>query len=285
MWKIGVITWAFEASRPSFGPAQTRGTRMTIEEAIRQIREMGFDAVEPVIWNIKDFPKSRRQKIGEEIKSLNLEVPNMCLNDNVYVWSEPVYTSIDKNVREGMVERVKEGINVALEWNCKCISLWPGSDSIPLKIPYWKAWKYLVDVISKCAKISEELGVPIALEYKPENILNNVDSTLRLLSEVNSNNIGVLLDTGHAIVAREHLPTVVEMLNKKLLHVHFDDNYGDWDRDMPPGTVHNFKPFLEALKRINYKGCLSMDVWPHEDARKEIELGKKYLEKLIRELE
>jgi len=284
-WKVSVLTWAFEAARPGFGPVQTRGTRMTTEEATRQIAEMGFDAFEFVIWNMDDFPKSRRQKIKEEIESLNLEMVNICCNDNVYVWSGPVYTSPDEKVRAGIVKRIKQEIEAAVEWDCKCIGIWPGSDVIPFKIPYWEAWKYLVDTISRCAKIAEDHGVLIALEYKPENVLNNVDSTLRILKEVNSEKVGALLDTGHAIVAREHLPTVVEMLNGKLFHIHVDDNYGDWDRDMPPGTVHDFKPFLEALKRIGYKGSLSMDIWPYEDPYKEIKMGKDYLENLMREIQ
>ena len=123
----------------------------------------------------------------------------------------------------------------------------------------------------------------IALEYKPENILNNADSTLRAIQEVNSESLGALLDTGHAIVAREHLPTVTEMLRRKLFHVHIDDNYGDWDRDLPPGSVHNFEPFIQALRRIGYRGFLSMDIWPYEDAWKEIGLGKEYLERIIEE--
>jgi len=284
LWKLSVLTWAFEAARPGFGPLQTRGLRMTTEEAIRQIAEMGFDAVELVIWNIEDFSKPRRRKIREELESLDLEMVNICCNDNVYVWSGPVYTSPDENVRRSIVQRIKQETEAAVEWDCKCIGIWPGSDPIPPKIPYWESWNHLVDAISQCAKVAEDHGVLIALEYKPENILNNVDSTLRILKEVNSDNVGALLDTGHAIVAREHLPTAVEMLNGKLFHVHIDDNYGDWDRDLPPGTVHNFKPFLEALKRVGYKGCLSMDIWPYEDPHKEVRMGKDYLEKLMREV-
>jgi len=283
-WKLGVLTWAFEAARPGFGPSQTRGTRITAEDAMHRIAELGFDAVELVIWNIEDFPKVRRRKIREELASLKLEMTSICCNDNVYVFSGPVYTSQDEKVRDGIVKRIKEEIQAAIEWNCKCIGIWPGSDVIPLKIPYWEAWKNLVETITACAKVAEDYGVSIALEYKPENVLNNVDSILRILGEVGSDSVGALLDTGHAIVAREDLPTVVEMLGPKLFHTHVDDNYGDWDRDMPPGAVHNFRPFLEALKRVGYKGCLSMDVWPYEDPDKEIKMGKDYLERLMREI-
>ena len=284
MWKLSVLTWAFEAARPGFGPVQTRGVRMTTEEAINQIAKMGFHEVELVVWDIEDFPKSRRQKIKEQLESSGLEMVNICCNDNVYVWSGPVYTSPDEKVRKGAINRIEKEIEAAVEWDCKCIGIWPGSDLIPPRIPYWEAWKHFVDTISRCAKIAEDYGVRIALENKPENILNNADSTLRAIKDVSSEAVGALLDTGHAIVAREHLPTVVEILGKNLFHTHVDDNYGDWDRDMPPGSVHNFRPFLEALKRIGYEGCLSMDIWPYEDPHKEVKIGKDYLERLMHEL-
>ncbi len=283
MFKLSVLTWAFEAARPGFGPSQTRGLKMKTEDAIRRIGEMGFDGVELVIWNIDDFPASRIERIKDEVGRFRLEVANICCNDNVYVWSGPVYTNPDHKVRDEIVKRIEREAKAASDLNCKYLGVWPGSETIPLKMEYWKAWRYFIDTISRCVKVAEDYGVKIALEYKPENILNNADSTLRAIQEVNSESLGALLDTGHAIVAREHLPTVTEMLRKKLFHVHIDDNYGDWDRDLPPGSVHNFEPFIQALRRIGYRGFLSMDIWPYEDAWKEIGLGKEYLERIIEE--
>jgi xylose isomerase len=263
---------------------QARGVKMTMEEAVRKVAEMGFDGVELTIWDVDAFDEARRKRIGEEVESLGIEISTVGCNDNVYIWNSPVYANPDGAVRDEMVRRVGRTIEAALEWNCELVGLWPGSDTVPLKTSYRKAWDLLVDTFSRCAKIAEEHKVRIAAEYKPECILGSAESTLRLIQAVNSDNLGALLDTGHSIVAREHLPTVVDMLGEKLFHIHVDDNYGDWDRDMPPGTVHNFSEFLEALKRVGYRGYLSMDVWPYEDPEREIRTGKDYLERLIRDI-
>jgi xylose isomerase len=284
MWKLSVISWAFEAARGGFGPAQTRGVKMTLEEAVQKIAEIGFDGVELVIWDIDAFDKSRRAKLREEIESLGIEVSSIGCNDNTYIWNTPVWTNPDAKVRDEMVRRVRQTIAAALEWNCGLVGLWTGSDTIPLKTPYRKAWDLLVDSFSRCARIAEEHKVRLAAEYKLENILGNADSTLRLIQDVNSEFLGALMDTGHSLVAREHLPTVADMLGDKLFHVHVDDNYGDWDRDMPPGTVHDFTGFLEQLNRVGYKGYLSMDVWPYEDAEKEVRMGRDYLLRAMRHI-
>jgi len=283
LWKLSVITWAFEAARQGFGPAQVRGVKMTTEEAVDKIGAMKFDGVEIAVWNIDEFyPK--REAIKEKLQAHGLELSNICCNDNVYVWSAPVYTNPDVKVRDEMVQRFEKTLDVAMELGCKSVSIWPGSDVIPLKIPYNKAWNLLIETLARCARAAEDRDLKVPLEYKPENILGSADSTLRAVKAVNSKNMGVLLDTGHAIVAREHLPTVTELLRNYLLHVHVDDNYADWDRDLPPGYVHNFEPFLKTLKEVGYKGYLSLDVWPYEDAEKEVGFGKTYLEKLILDL-
>jgi xylose isomerase len=284
MWKLSVISWAFEAARGGFGPAQTRGVKMTLEEAVQKIAEIGFDGVELVIWDIDAFDKARRTKLREEIESLEIEVSSIGCNDNTYIWNTPVWTNPDAKVRDDMVRRVRQTVEAAVEWNCRLVGLWTGSDTIPLKIPYRNAWDLLVDSFSRCARIAEEHKVRLAAEYKLENILGNADSTLRLIQDVNSEFLGALLDTGHSLVAREHLPTAADMLGDKLFHVHVDDNYGDWDRDMAPGTVHDFTGFLEQLKRVGYKGYLSMDVWPYEDAEKEVRMGRDYLLRAMRNI-
>jgi len=258
---------------------------MTLDEALNQIAKLGFDAVEPVIWDVESLRKSQILNIKEELKFLNLETANICCNDNVYVWrGAPVYTNPDEKIRKDMISRLKKAVEIAVEWNCNSVGLWPGSDTFPLKINYWKAWNLFIDTVSKCAKIAEDYGVRILLEYKPECILNNADSILRAIEQIGSENIGVLLDTGHSFVAREDLPTVVEMFGDKLFHIHVDDNPGDWDRDLPPGVIHNFEPFFAKLKETGYKGYISMDVWPYEDPSNEIACGKEYLERVMRSL-
>jgi len=253
---------------------------MSTEQAIDKIAAMKFDGVEIAVWNIEEF-WPRREAIKEKLQAHGLELSNIGCNDNVYVWNGPVYTNPDVKVRDEMVRRFEKTLDVAAELGCRSVSIWPGSDTIPFRTQYHKAWKLLVETLAMCARAAEERDLQVPLEYKPENILSNADSTLRAIEAVNSENMGALLDTGHAIVAREHLPTVTEMLGNHLLHVHIDDNYADWDRDLPPGYVHNFEPFLRALKKVGYKGYLSLDVWPYEDAEKEIGFGKVYLERLM----
>ena len=94
--------------------------------------------------------------------------------------------------------------------------------------------------------------------------------TLLVTKEIGLPNVGVTIDTGHALVAGENVAESVVILQeygKKLFHMHFNDNYGSWDDDMIVGSVH-FPMFIETmyyLKETGYNRWLSMDQYPYRE--------------------
>jgi sugar phosphate isomerase/epimerase len=141
------------------------------------------------------------------------------------------------------------------------IGVWPGADVLDRQTPYQEKWATLVASLGEVARVLKDRGTRLAVEYKPHELVANADSALRLCDSIGSPNIGVLLDTGHALWAAEDLPIVVRMLGSRLFHVHLDDTPGDIDRDLPPGRHHNFGPFFEALATSGYRGLLSLDMY------------------------
>ncbi len=284
MWKLAAITWAFESVGYAVGPHRIVRSGLPLVEALEKIAEIGLDGAELAIWDIDQFKKQQMQSIRELLAKTGLTVCNICFNDGVHIYDGPAYTSSDRSVREDILRRFGETIDFASGCGCKSIAIWPGIDVFPLQETYWKAWENFTTIVSECADLSKSSGILTSLEYKPECILPNADSVLRAIKDIGSSNLGALLDTGHAIVAKEDLATVVEMFGDRLFHVHVDDNPGDWDRDMPPGSVHDFIPFLRSLRKAGYRGFLSMDIWPRTDPYQEVQSGKTYLKKAMSEL-
>lgn len=281
MLEVSIIDWVFEAPITPFGPGERR-LRMTPEEAIRKIAELGFRGVDLAIWDVDEWPDSRVKRIKDEtLIPYNLKVPSICFNDPVTFY-KPGYSNPDEKIRRDIVRRAEKSMKVANELGSRVIAIWPGSDPVP-KRGYWNAWRYFIDTVIQIARKARDYGMLVALEYKPENIIYNVDSTLRAIEQISMDNVGALIDTGHAIIAKEDLETAVDMLGRKLFFVHIDDNPGDWDRDMPPGTVHNFEPFIRALRDVGYDGFLSLDLFS-EDPVADAKRSKEYLERIIRSL-
>jgi len=149
--------------------------------------------------------------------------------------------------------------------------------------PYWTIWDRFVNTVAECVDHVAEEGLKVTVEYKRRDpaefqILNNSDTFIRLAESIRSTKLEACLDTGHAIQCREHLPSVVNKLGKWIFHVHLDDNYGDWNDDLPPGYVHDFSSFFQALRAVDYRGYLMFDLFPLVDPFGEVRRSKEYVQ-------
>jgi sugar phosphate isomerase/epimerase len=111
---------------------------------------------------------------------------------------------------------------------------------------------------------TEGTGLVLLLEpaHKAEStLILTVADGLRMIEEVGSERLGILLDTGHANVNGENLAKVVASLRDVPFHVHIDDNHGDSDAHLIPGDGKiDFAPFARALQRVNYQGFVSAEL-------------------------
>jgi xylose isomerase len=88
--------------------------------------------------------------------------------------------------------------------------------------------------------------------------------TLYLCERLGLPNVGVTVDVGHALLARETPAEVVCLAAQahRLFYLHLNDNGREWDWDMLPGAV-NLWDLLEVLfylDRLDWEGWLSYDV-------------------------
>jgi len=262
-----------------------------VEEVMKGLRDLGFDGIELGVFNpAKDGSPNELQRVTRLLSSFGLEVPNVYI-DIAGHWPMAAFTHPDPKVRHDVVGLVTTGVEIAKGVGTKTIGISPDCDGFPhpFGVGYEDAWNWMVEGISACADAASGSVMSFAFEYKPKETRNfsliaNADGALRLVERVGSNNMGVLLDTGHAMYAKEDLPTTVEKLGRKLFHVHIDDNYGDWDDDLVPGAVHDFTEFFRALRRINYEGYVGLDIYPMQDPFGEVKKSKEYIGEMYAKL-
>ena len=195
---------------------------------------------------------------------------------NVNVKGEPkwLYGSVsspDAKVRAEAVEYMKTGLDYAAVLGCNKVTiafLNDGSD-YPFEFDFERAFNDAVACVREAAAYRPD--VRLSLEYKPSEprvhcFLNNAGKMAYFCEKVGLDNVGVTLDTGHALQAQEVLGDSLAFLGttRRLFHVHVNDNYRNWDWDMVPGTV-NFWEFLEFciyLKKLGYNEWITADVFP-----------------------
>ena len=287
-WKVAAPVWAcFERQTRFF----QLGQRVPIESIMKGLKDLGFDGIELGVFDpAKDGTKEEMRKVEQLLKSNGLEVPNLYV-DIAGHWPLASFTHPDAQVRRDVVLLLKQSIEIAKGYGIGMMGISPDCDGFPhpFGVSYRDAWNWMKEGIAECADAANDAGLRFAFEYKPKETRNfsliaNADGALRLVDQVKSNNLGILLDTGHALYAKEDLPMTVEKLDKKLFHVHVCDNYGDWDDDLPPGTVHDFTEFFKALKRIDYTGYVGLDIYPMQDPFGECKKSKVYIDEMYAKL-
>ena len=195
-------------------------------------------------------------------------------------------TSKDPVVRRKAVDTVKRGLDLAAEMGVARTNLWLGREGFdyPFQVDYQECRDLLAAGLAECA--SHQPDVKICIEYKLREprahlFAGTAHKTLSLIEEAGAANVGVLLDTGHALFAYESIAESIYLLHRagKLFHFHLNDNYRMEDDDMLVGSIHFFE-FLEALywlERVGYDGWISLDPHPlGEDETRSVEEGVRF---------
>ena len=244
-----------------------------------------------------DITKDNVDEVGQLLKEHNLQCASIIPDHfSQKIWGSGAFTSRDPHIRQKAIEATKEVIDISVKLGCSLINIWPGQDGYdyPFQGDFNNAHDWLVGAIQDCADYNK--NIKLALEYKlkeprTHSYIARAADTLLLCRDIDRENVGVTIDFGHALLAYENVAESAAMLLRdgKLFHMHFNDNYRAWDDDMIVGSIHTveYLELLYWLRRLNYQGWYSMDLYPYrEDAKEAISesiLCLKTLESLLDE--
>lgn len=191
-------------------------------------------------------------------------------------WARGSLAAPDAATRAAAVAECNKVIEWAHAMGDIAVDLWFGQDGYdyPFQSDYESAWAWLVDGVGAAAAHCP--SVPVCVEYKLKEPrthihVNSAAKTLLLIDAVAMDNVGALLDTGHALAAGENPAEAAALLHgngrHRLFYVHLNDNYGVWDDDMIVGSVRviELMEFLYWLRRLDYRGWLTLDVFPYRE--------------------
>jgi len=252
------------------------GVDRTFEEMVEVASTIrgcsGLEVVYP--QQVQDPVKAKQilDNCGMGVAALNVNIKSE------EKWQFGSISSPDEKIRREAVRYIKTGLDYAAELGSNKVTvsfLNDGSD-YPFELDYMRAFADAVECIKQAA--SHRSDVKLSLEYKlseprVHGMLGNAGKMAYLCERVGLDNVGVTLDTGHALQSLEVLSDSIAFLGitKRLFHIHVNDNYRNWDWDMVPGTV-NFWEFLEFcmyIDRLKYDEFITADVFPqrHEATR------------------
>ncbi|MDI7276609.1 MAG: sugar phosphate isomerase/epimerase family protein [Anaerolineae bacterium] len=244
-----------------YQPARSLAERLAM---VRQIE--GADGIEPV-YPAEFLERAEGLRL---IRESGLAVSAINVNVKAEAkWRHGSFTSPDPAVRAEAVQYLKTGMDLAAELGADLVTCCPLIDghNYPFQVDYLEQWRWLVEGVREAARHRSD--VRVSLEYKLNEarnyiVLGDMGRALHLCDQVGLANVGVTLDVGHALLAKETPAAMVCLAAEagRLFYVHFNDNGREWDWDMIPASVNLWDVIetLYYLERLGWQGWFSYDV-------------------------
>jgi D-psicose/D-tagatose/L-ribulose 3-epimerase len=241
--KLGLINsaWAQAGQDTSFG--------------IRMTKEIGFDTID-IFVDPLDVDVKERRLIKRECDRVGLPIVSIaCVAVGLL--------DFNPSVQRFHLQRCRAYLDLAYEYEAKNVLLVLGEYIWEKQvIPATEQWQVGVRNVRELGKYAADLGVAIALELEPFklSLVNNVDSMVRFLDDVNHPAVKANIDVSHLQLSGT-APEELRRLKGKAIHVHLSDCDGKVHGDLPPGRgVVNFAPYLQEIKALGMEGALSIEL-------------------------
>ncbi|MGG1664059.1 sugar phosphate isomerase/epimerase family protein [Brevibacillus sp. NRS-1366] len=267
---ISVGIWAFGSIPDRFCEKGYQEKKSFAEKVNAASKVKGLDGVE-IHYN-GDINKNNAYEAKQIIEASGLKVS--AINCEIFgdsMFKKGALTSRNNEIRQKAVDLIKEASEITEFFGASLVNIWPGAEGhdYPFQVNYFQQWDVLIESINEF--IVTKPDVRFSLEYKlreprVRSTISTAGTALVVVKELNHENLGVTIDFGHSLQARENPAEAVTLLQRygKLFHVHVNDNSRDWDDDLIVNSYHIWETleFIYYLKKANYTGWISLDVAP-----------------------
>lgn len=287
-FRVGAGLWIFGGARDRFAVYREVPT---FDEHLKMIAKVpGVAGVE--LQYPRHFADTRPERIGALCRDLGVEV--IAIQPEIFrdpLFRHGALSAPDPTVRKRAVDICAEAADAAHRAGAGCLAIWPGQEGFDytFQVDHVAVWERCLTSLRAIAEGAGDL--PVAIEYKlkeprQKSVFGTGAQTLAAVQEIGRANLGVLLDFGHSLMAKESPAQTAALLirHEKLFHVHLNDCYGETDDDLIVGAAHVFETveLLYYLRRLGYPGWLSLDtVAFREDPLASARVSTRALDRLI----
>ena len=205
------------------------------------------------------------------------------------------FTNPDPAKRESARLIMQGAADAVRELGARYVKIWPGQDGFdyPFQVDYKELNRLAVEGMRDLARANPDLK--FVIEYKPREprthmFWSSAAKTVLGIQAMGVDNVGVLLDFGHALFGGESPAEAAQLLidHGLLWGMDVNDNYRGWDDDMVVGTVHMTEvlEFFHTLRVNGWEGVWQLDQFPfREDVVDNARTSIRFLKALHRALD
>jgi L-ribulose-5-phosphate 3-epimerase len=175
----------------------------------------------------------------------------------------PTLLNADPALAKQRIDFLKYCIDVAVELESDCVSLWSGIK--PADISFNVAIDRLVENLGPVLEYAEQQSMDIGFEPEPGMLIDNTGRFERLTHLLDSPRLKMTLDIGHLFCLSEiPIANYIEKWADWLINIHIEDMKSGVHEHLMfgDGQIH-FPPVIESLRQANYQGGVHIELSRH----------------------
>ncbi len=235
--------------------------RRRLIDVLEPIRDAGFREIEVCSFpaHLDYHNRDHVCRAGERLHALQIHPASF----HAPFANHIDITALDPQVREASVTELIHACEAAAQLTCDHVVLHPGPEreGRPPDAEFLQHMHHAADSLNRVAARCRQLGIQLLLENMLGHLMfGHVRDMMYLLGEINTDEVGTCLDTGHAHLARE-MDRVIKKLSGHLKMVHVNDNHGDRDAHLAPGDGGiDWRWVMGELRRNDFHGELVLEL-------------------------
>jgi sugar phosphate isomerase/epimerase len=223
-----------------------------IERSVERVAAFGYDAIE-LVGEPNQYDGPRVRALAADAGIAVSSISSMYTADRDLCHPDP-------GRRRNAVDYVRAVADLAAETGAATIIVAPSAVMKTTRLaPPPDEWQWAIESIQEGGEYAASVGVDVSLE--PWNryetyFLNRLDQAVELWRATGLANGGVMGDTFHMNIEEASIPNALRAAEGLLNHVHLADS----NRAVAGRGHTDFRPILQALADIDYRGYLSFEV-------------------------
>ncbi len=228
-------------------------------DAMKHLRSLGYDKFEMMIFPPHCWPRelsvAKRKEYKAWLTGEGGKITSFC-----YPLLDNNPNGVDRLMRSYTLDRYREAIDLAAEWECPYVVAIPGPVNSLINPPHDWMLNWFVEGMKQLVEYARGTGVRLLLENVPFTYLPTAKD-MKETAELIGPEVGVNLDICNSAFIKEDPAEAIRMLGDLLKNVHISDSGYDEFVHARLGTgIVDPAPTAAALKDIGYSGVTVLEI-------------------------
>jgi sugar phosphate isomerase/epimerase len=228
-------------------------------DALKHLRKLGYDHFEMMIFPPHCWPREMSAKQRREYTDW-LDGEGGALTSFCYPLLDNNPNGVDLLMRQYTLDRYREAIDMAAEWNCPYVVCIPGPVNSLINPPVQWMRDWFVEGMKQLVDHAKGTGVRLLLENVPFAFLPSAQDMKEIAAQIDPS-IGINFDVCNSAFIKEDPAEAIRMLGPLVKNVHISDSgYGDFKHARLGTGVVEPGPVAQALADIGYEDATVLEI-------------------------